>query len=309
MSGCDRKAIEIMEAIVNLKGDIMEAIVNLKGDIMEAIVNLGDVPVVERQHARAGLFRSQSLMHGPEGTPENFYLQMSQIYSDFMSPRHRHNFDQVRVQLKGDADFARDGVMRPGTIGYFPEGVFYGPQSIADESTTLVLQCGGASGSGYISEERFQAGVTELKQYGTFENGIYRRAKEEGGRKNQDAYEAVWEHIQGRRLEYPKGDLGQPVWMNPEDFAWQDEPSTAGVRRKALGTFSARSLRMSILAVARGATTQLAPHSIGFVLRGSGQSQSGAWQQHAALRTGAAPGTVSATQDSELLEIHVPPLK
>jgi hypothetical protein len=276
---------------------------------MQAIVNLGDVPVVERQHARAGLFRSQSLLNGDEGTPENFYLQLSQTYSDFASPRHRHNFDQIRVQLKGDADFARDGVMRPGTIAYFPEGVFYGPQSIAGESATLVLQFGGASGSGYISEERFQAGVTELKQHGSFENGIYRSSKEDGGRKNQDAYEAVWEQIHGRRLEYPKSDYAQPLFLDPADFPWSDEPAATGVRRKLLGRFSSRGMRMSVLGLAAGATAPVAPHSIVFVLQGAGRAAGGAWQQHATLRSGEVPETVTAEQDSELLEIHIPPLQ
>jgi hypothetical protein len=275
---------------------------------MEAIVNLDDVPVLERQHARAGLFRSQSLLNGTEGTPENFYLQLSHTYSDFASPRHRHNFDQVRVQLKGDADFARDGVMRPGTVGYFPEGVFYGPQSIAGESSTLVLQFGGASGSGYISEERFQAGVAELRQHGTFENGIYRRTLEDGGRKNQDAYEAVWEHIHGRRLEYPKSDHAQPVFMDPAAFSWQDEPGRPGVRRKVLGRFSSRGFRMTLLGVAAGARAELAPHAIVFAMQGSGTTAAGAWTRYATLRTGAAADEVMASEDSELLELHIPPL-
>jgi hypothetical protein len=276
---------------------------------MEAIVNLADVPVVERQHARAGLFRAQALLGGEEGSPENFFIQLSQTYADFASPRHRHNFDQVRVQLKGDADFARDGVMRPGTVGYFPEGVFYGPQSIAGESSTLLLQFGGASGAGYIAEERYQQAVTELKESGTFEGGIYRRIKDDGGRKNQDAYEAVWEHIHGKRMEYPQSELTQPVFLDPKDFAWQPEPSTPGVQRKVLGRFSSRGFRMSVLGAQAGATVTLAPHSLVFVLQGEGRSQDNAtWRQHATLRTGIAPEAVVATAASELLEMQIPPL-
>jgi hypothetical protein len=275
---------------------------------METIVPLSEVPVVERQHARAGLFRSQSILNGEEGTPENCYLQMSYTYSDFASPRHRHNFDQVRVQLRGDADFARDGTMRPGSVAYFPEGVFYGPQSIGGESTTLVLQCGGASGSGYISEAHFQAGVQELKQFGTFENGIYRRAKEDGGRKNQDAYEAVWEHIHGRKLDYPVSELAQPVFMDPADFAWAQEPGAPGVQRKLLGVFSARRLQISILGMAAGTRARLAPHSIVFVLEGTGLCDTQPWQQHATLRTGIDPESVLATTAAELLEIQLPPI-
>ena len=275
---------------------------------MEAVVNITDVPVIERQHARAGLFHSQSLLNGPEGTPENFYLQLSHLRNDFFSPRHRHNFDQVRVQLIGDASFTRDGVMRPGTIGYFPEGVYYGPQENAGESKTLVLQFGGASGSGYISEERFQQGVEELKQFGTFEKGVFHRPKEGGGRKNQDAYEAVWEHIHGRKLEYPKSEHEEPVFMDPAQFEWQDEPGATGVRRKLLGVFSARKLRISMLGLAAGASAQLAPTSLAFVLSGRGQVVGKEWRQHATLRTGETAGTITAHEASEVLEIHLPHL-
>jgi hypothetical protein len=275
---------------------------------MEAVVNITDVPVVERNHARAGLFHSQSLLHGPEGTPENFYLQLSHLHNDFFSPRHRHNFDQVRVQLVGDASFTRDGVMRPGTIGYFPEGVYYGPQENAGESRTLVLQFGGASGGGYISEERFQQGVEELKAFGTFEKGVFHRPKEDGGRKNQDAYEAVWEHIHGRRMEYPKSEHAEPVFMDPANFAWEEEPGTPGVRRKLLGVFSARQLRISILGLAAGASAQLAPTSIAFVLQGRGRTGDQEWRQHATLRTGETADTIIAAESSEVLELHIPHL-
>jgi hypothetical protein len=275
---------------------------------MEALVNITDVPVVERQHARAGMFHSQSLLHGPEGTPENFYLQLSHLHNDFFSPRHRHNFDQVRVQLLGDASFTRDGVMRPGTVGYFPEGVYYGPQENAGESKTLVLQFGGASGSGYISEDRFQEGVEELKSFGTFEKGVFHRPKEGGGRKNQDAYEAVWEHIHGRKLEYPKSEHEEPVFMDPATFAWSDEPGAAGVRRKLLGVFSARKLRISVLGLVAGASVPLAANSIAFVFSGRGRTGAQEWRPHATLRTGEAADTLTALEASEVLELHIPHL-
>lgn len=275
---------------------------------MEALVNITDVPVVERRHARAGLFHSQSLLNGPEGTPENFYLQLSHLHNDFFSPRHRHNFDQVRVQLVGDASFTRDGVMRPGTVGYFPEGVYYGPQENAGESKTLVLQFGGASGSGYISEERFQQGVEELKAFGTFDKGVFHRSQDDGGRRNQDAYEAVWEHIHGRRMEYPKSEHAEPVFMDPAQVAWADEPGAPGARRKLLGVFSARKLRISVLGLDAGASAQLAPNAIAFVLSGRGTVNGNEWRQHATLRTGESADTLVAAESSEVLELHIPHL-
>ena len=276
---------------------------------MQDLINIADVPVVERVHARAGRFKSQNLVQGQDGTPDNFFMQLSHTFADFESPRHRHNFDQVRIQLRGDADFARDGVMRPGTLAYFPEGVFYGPQSIAGESSTIVLQFGGASGSGYVGEERYQQAVAELKEHGHFDKGIYHSNRDEDGRrKNQDAYEAVWEHIHARRLEYPKSDYLQPVLLDPADFAWTDEPANPGVQRKALGRFSARGLRIDALRIEPGASVPLAAHAIVFVLSGSGHADDGDWTVHATLRTGEATEAITATETAELIEICIPPL-
>jgi len=215
----------------------------------------------------------------------------------------------VRVQLHGDAGFSRDGTMRAGMVGYFPEGVYYGPQNNTGASSTLVLQFGGASGSGYISEARFQEGVEELKQFGTFDKGVFHRPKEGGGRKNQDAYEAVWEHINGREMVYPQGQHPEPVFMDPADFQWQDEPGRSGVRRKQLGVFSERKLRISLLGLDAGAVAVLAPNSIAFVMSGRGTAQGKEWRQHATLRTGEQGDELKAVEASEVLELHIPHLE
>jgi len=113
---------------------------------MVQVISLESVPLVERAHVREGTMRSRRLLVGESGTPGNFSLQLSSTPT-YYSPRHRHNFDQVRFQLEGDFDFAADGVMKPGSVAYFPEGTYYGPQSGPTLSTTLVLQFGGAVGT------------------------------------------------------------------------------------------------------------------------------------------------------------------
>ena len=97
---------------------------------------------------RGGMFHFRNLMEGEPGTIDNFQLSMGRASGDFYSPRHHHNFEQIRFQLEGEADFARDGKMTQGMVGYFPEGAFYGPQTQAPGSApiTIVLQMGGASG-------------------------------------------------------------------------------------------------------------------------------------------------------------------
>ena len=94
------------------------------------IVHGDQVPEKIRIHQhRQGVFRHRTVAAGEPGTPGNFILEMVRTTDDFFSPRHKHNFDQFRYQLEGEFDFDRNGKMTPGTIGYFPEGTPYGPQS------------------------------------------------------------------------------------------------------------------------------------------------------------------------------------
>jgi hypothetical protein len=91
------------------------------------------------QH-RGGMFHYRHLLEGTQGTAGNFPLGIGQQDGDFASPRHRHNFDQFRFQLEGTSNFDRNGKMTAGTLGYFPEGAAYGPQSSEGRSVTAVLQ-------------------------------------------------------------------------------------------------------------------------------------------------------------------------
>ena len=97
-------------------------------------------------------------------------------------------------------------------VGYFPEGVSTDRRASAAESLTLVLQFGGASRSGYLSEAEFQQGIAELKETGIFERGVFKARKPDGGTRNQDAYEAVSEHMNGRELRYPESRYDKPVY-------------------------------------------------------------------------------------------------
>ena len=115
------------------------------------IVQGDEIEWVRGLEYRGGTFHFRNLMEGTAGTIDNFQLSMGRNDKDFVSPRHRHNFEQFRFQFEGDLNFARDGVMTPGMVGYFPEGTFYGPQTSEATATTFVLQFGGSSGQGYLS--------------------------------------------------------------------------------------------------------------------------------------------------------------
>jgi hypothetical protein len=270
------------------------------------LVPFESLKLQERGHARGGVFRNYDVMFGPEGSPGNFYLSIGVLGGDFVSPRHRHNFDQLRFQLEGSFDFASDGKMDPGTVAYFPEGTRYGPQKALSESShTLVLQFGGASGNGYMSEAQFQKGLAELKTRGSFKDGVYSREKPGGGKINQDAYEAVWEHVNGRELVYPKERYTHPVFMEPKHFEWL--PSGAGTAVKLLGCFSERCTRLAVHRAETGARLTLEDNSLYFAWAGSGELAGKPWRRWSTTHLEAGErAELRATDPCEVLQIGLP---
>jgi hypothetical protein len=223
-----------------------------------------------------------------------------------VSPRHRHNFDQVRFQLEGTYDFASDGQMTPGSIAYFPEGTRYGPQKTVDPQTlTLVLQMGGASGNGYLAETAFQKGLEELKTKGTFKDGVFTREKAAGGKVNQDAYEAVWEHCNGRELVYPKERYAHALFMTPDNFEWI--AGSPGAASKLIGVYNERGTKLAFHRLDAGARLRLEDHSLWFVWKGAGDASGKPWRQWSTFQT--EPGEraeVRASEPSEILQMALP---
>lgn len=236
------------------------------------IVQGDEVKEVVRQFQhRQGLFIHRKLMAGEPGTPGNFLLEMVRTTDDFFSPRHKHNFDQFRYQIEGEFDFDRNGKMKPGIIGYFPEGTHYGPQSSSVTSVTLVLQFGGASGSGYMTQEEMEASTAELKKFGRFEKGVYRRNDDVEGKRNVDGYQAVWENVNKRPMKYPQPRYNDPIMMNPEHFDWVPIDGAPGAYDKLMGVFSERRTAAQFFKLDPQARLKGHGRGIYFVLQGEGQ--------------------------------------
>ena len=271
------------------------------------VIDINSVPLKEIPHIREGVFRSRKLLTGTECSPGNFALQLVTTPETYYSPRHRHNFDQVRYQIEGDFDFAADGKMKPGTIAYFPEGTHYGPQSSKQKSLTLVLQFGGASGSGYISSEQYDRAAAELAKVGSFEKGVFTRQREDGGKINQDAYEAVWEQVNGRKLVYPKRRYAGPVLMELAGFSWVPVAEQPGVSRKLLGVFSEREVRIAQYHLEASASLPLQDNAIYFVENGSGTANGSGYEKYSTLylQPGES-GTVTAQSESVILQLGLP---
>ena len=166
------------------------------------IVQTDEIPLKRGLEHRGGIFHGRIMVEGEPGALDNFQLSFGQMGGDFNSPRHRHNFEQIRYQLEGVLDYGRDGKLVAGMVGYFPEAVYYGPQTQDPNipCKTIVLQFGGASGSGYLSQAEVQAGMQALKREGEFKDGVFRRRADVEGKRNVDGYQAIWEHANGRPM-------------------------------------------------------------------------------------------------------------
>ena len=265
------------------------------------IIELESVPLVERSHVREGVFRSRRLLVGEPGSPGNFSLQLVSMPDTYYSPRHRHNFDQFRYQIEGEFDFATDGRMGPGSMAYFPEGTYYGPQSSTAASLTLVLQFGGASGSGYIAAEEYEQAAAILSASGSFEQGVYTRIRADGGKVNQDAYEAVWEQVNGRRLRYPPPRYGRPVFTQPDHFDWIALADQPGAACKLLGVFSERGTRAALYRIGAGASLALADHAIYFVLCGAGRVRGTGLSQYTTVHLQAGDRAFAVADEGTIL--------
>jgi len=274
------------------------------------LINIADVPVTVRDHVRTGRLEYQTIATGTPGTPENFTLVLCPLRADYSTPRHRHNFEQIRFQIEGEFTYGRAGTMRPGMIGYFPEGTPYGPTHSNDATLLLNLQFGGPSGSGYLSEEEQLPILTEMKKIGRFEGGVYTIEAPDGGKRNRDGYEAMWEKARQQRLVYPKPRYQEPILIRPSSFDWIAIAGQSGAAYKRLGVFSERGTRIGCLRLERGARATLEDNSIYFTTTGAGISHHGAWLQYSAfyLKHGEA-GEIEATNASEFLHLGFPDLR
>ena len=127
------------------------------------IVHADEKPLAGSPNVRGGsghssrlLFDSDVLGRDPSRA-DNFFIHISYVgEGEFNSPRHRHNFEQYRYMISGEADYP-EGRMTDGVLGYFPEGAHYGPQEKI-VGTVVVAQFGGPSGQGFVDRKQMKAG-------------------------------------------------------------------------------------------------------------------------------------------------------
>jgi hypothetical protein len=273
------------------------------------VIRIEDLPLQKPSSTARGGLEYYRILEGKPGDPGNFMLLLSATLPGYYSPRHKHNFEQIRFKVDESASHYDDlGDAGKGSVGYFPEGTPYGPSSSSKRSQGLILQYGGPSGSGYMSRGEYQEHYDALCQKGTFEKGVYTWFDERGGKHNQDGYEAVWEHWTGRTLEYPKARYRSAIMMEPANVPWIATEDQSGVSHRQLGVFGSPGTTLEFFRLDPGARMTLSGRGIYFVSEGAGSHPS-IWTKHTTffLESGQS-GEIEAGERSELLHIGMPDL-
>ncbi|HEY4020603.1 MAG TPA: hypothetical protein VGM75_18060 [Pseudonocardiaceae bacterium] len=175
------------------------------------------------KHRGPGL-KMKSLAFRDDGRGNNLWLSLTELEDGWFSPRHRHNFDQIRYVLDGETGFT-GWDLHAGECSYFPAGVHYGPQEQHGSALLFTLQFPGAGGDHYLTPEELEQTVAVLRaenpQFGKGGKGVDRQGRD------RDSYEIVWETHQGHPVRYPDSEFTSPVLFERADSV-ADEHITGG---------------------------------------------------------------------------------
>ncbi|MDX6315655.1 MAG: hypothetical protein QOF44_5119 [Streptomyces sp.] len=260
-----------------------------------------------------GAIYFQHMLKGEPDSRENFMLILGKQVGDFSMPRHRHNFDQIRFPVRGPMSIGRGIDLEEGQVGYFPEGLSYGPQE--DLATpdrdriSLVLQFGGASGYGFMSiEQRRQAWDELLAAGGKFVGPYYHRP--DG--KVQWGLNTIWEHVFGERLKYPRPRYKNVQVADTKRFNWLPVENAKGVEHKYMGAFSERGVWIEMVRLrehAEWSSVDDRARRLAFVTSGTGSCDGSPVAGMTAIQ--ADPGEelrLTASEPLELFLIGLPPV-
>lgn len=260
---------------------------------------------------RDGKLDQKFLLTGDDESPNNYLLNVGKTGSGgWGTPRHRHNFDQIRYVLKGSYPVSPHKVMKEGSVAYFPESVHYGPQDRPEGLEMMVIQFGGASGEGFLSVAKREAANEALKKKGTFANGVFTWFDEKGGKHNMDGSAACVEEATGRKLTFATPRYDDVIMMEPEASEWV-AAKAPGVATKTLGVFTERETRIGFIKVDAGATLDTGTRDAIEVLflsegRISVDGQDYGPQTAIELLPEDAPSRIQASEDALFLSVRLP---
>tara|TARA_R110001606_G_scaffold12165_4_gene52364 strand:+ start:43021 stop:43908 length:888 start_codon:yes stop_codon:yes gene_type:complete len=273
------------------------------------IIRIEDIEVEHRTpKGRGGSNHHYAIINPDRNGLDNFGLRMVEFDESFYSPRHHHNFAQYRYMLEGESDEAPEGKLKAGVLGFYPESAFYGPES-GKPRKMLVLQFGALCGAGLAGREQMKNAIDALEKSGVFEDGKYRRNFGVEGKKVQDGFEAIWEYINQKSIEYPTPQYSRPILMDTSAFPWRPCKGAEGVEEKSLGTFTSARLRSACYRLASGARYSATGRGVYFILAGSGSVAGRPYSPYTSIYVEEHEvGELTASEQTEMLQLGLPTL-
>lgn len=263
--------------------------------------------VVEGSNIRDASTGRQTILSGEPGTPGHFLYRVFYQQREYNTPRHRHPFDQWRYQLEGECGYDRGNRMKPGMLGYFPEGAYYGPQHSDESNLTVILQAGGPSGNGYLSAAQEGAAIAEMQTIGRFEDGVFYRNEGVPGRRAVEAFQATWEHVYGRPMTIAPPQYAEPMLLDTEAYRWQPVADAPGVEVKSFGTYTECAMPAARYRIAPGAIFRASGRGTFLVLAGHGTLEDEPYRRLTGLYLDSGEhATFRAADESDVLLIGLP---
>jgi hypothetical protein len=219
--------------------------------------------------------RFKRMFQGTPGELGNFEMAVNRTTpSTFVRhyPRHHHDFDQLRLTLKGNPEWTPGTPTPTGCFIYVAAGTFYGPYDRQEDDEQLHIQFAGADGMIFVDYDALMAAREVLIKKGSFEKGYYSWVDANGRRHNQDGHEAAHEQATGEPIRYPRPRYPAPIIFDPRNFNWQDV--APGVRRKELARFTEGETRIEMIRLDGNASYRISAGdqtTLLFVVSGTGR--------------------------------------
>ena len=203
--------------------------------------------------------------------------------------------------------------MKPGVLGYFPEGAYYGPQTSDQPNVVALLQFTGPSGARYLAQKEVYASFNALEAFGKFEKGVFFRNESVPGapgvteKKTLDSFQATWEFATKKPLIFPKPQYADPILMDTNNYRWMPLDGVPGVEEKAYGTFTDCKIRSASYKLDPGATLKATGRGIYLVLSGGGKLEDQPFRKYTAiLLESGESASFRATETSEIILFGLP---
>jgi mannose-6-phosphate isomerase-like protein (cupin superfamily) len=129
------------------------------------------------------------------------------------------------------------------------------------------------------------------------------------GKKNMDGMQAIWEHVNGRPMVYPKPRLVNPAFMDPANYEWSKVDGASNVAEKLFAVSSERGAETRIVKFESGAHHTLRGRAVYYTLSGRGTVGSEPLRVMTSFYLDAGESVhITAHETMEILQLGMPKL-